>query len=123
MKFIATIFLALFLFSCASVEETIDSPNIVAIPTSAEYSGWDIDHCADARDEGVECFQQGGQIYIVNIKNVRGSNLRQLLVAQHALLVLNGNNESWCFNIEPASAKLVEATGVTHIAREYRRGC
>ncbi|GAB1267013.1 hypothetical protein NBRC116493_02660 [Aurantivibrio infirmus] len=119
MKKIFCILSALVLIGC----ESANYQKVSGVPTSAEYSGWDIDHCTEERKAGVECIQHGGQIYVVNLESVKGAKLNQILVVQHALMVPKGNTERWCFKAEPAVPKLVEGTGVAYIAAEYFRGC
>ncbi len=106
--------------------------SISAIPKSAKFSGWILNHCNDAKPiklKDLNCAQHGGEIYSANISFPRDSEHRllaepsQILIVQHALLIERTNQTKWCFDLKLAPSNLSEATGVKYIAMSYKRNC
>ena len=121
------------LFSCAQFEiEDNFNGSISAIPKSAMATGWILNHCENAkpiRFKELNCIQHGGEIYRTDISHPidsqgrATSEIRQILIVQHALLIERTNKKRWCFNIVPTPEDLFKATGVKFIAMAYKRNC
>jgi len=106
--------------------------SISAIPKSAKATNWILNHCDNAkpiRFKELNCMQHGGEIYRVDIsfpKNREGraiSEMRRILIVQHALLIERTNKNRWCFNLVPTPKNLLKATGIKFIAMGYQRNC
>jgi hypothetical protein len=123
----------IYLNGCANnvVVNYLDGP-ISAIPVSAVYTGWILNHCDSGKptvDSELNCFQHGGEIYVVDIVRAKNKNgeliasFDKILVVQHALMVEAYNRKRWCFDITKSSGNLEQYTGIKYIATSYQRNC
>ena len=129
MRVLLTLVSLLFLSGCAN-KSSVDynSGEISAVPKSASYTNWVLDHCNNAipiESSKLECMQHGGEIYAVNIikplnmDNVSIKNLETILVVQHGLYIQLKNKQRWCFDLTNSSSSLFKATGIKYIAVNY----
>ena len=133
MRVLIILFSLIFLFGCSNRNSVAYiAGEISAIPKSASYTSWVLDHCNHARpidSENLECMQHGGEIYTVeiarplNMDNISIKDMHTILVVQHGLFIQPRNKQRWCFEITNSSSNLYKATGVKYIALNYTRDC
>ena len=133
LRVLITLILLVILSSCTNkISVDYGSGEISAIPKSASYTGWVLDHCNNANpieSKELECMQHGGEIYVVNfikplnMNNISIKNLDTILVVQHGLFIESKNGKRWCFDLTNSSPSLFKATGIQYIAVNYTRNC